>query len=506
MTNNTPVSVRPQTIQLRALFPSANFIGCEDVIVSEITEHSTQCHAGTTFAAIPGSKYHGMDFLAEAIHRGATSILSDRPIPAATIPQCVVPNVRTAYAQICDACCGKPSRSVKVAGVTGTNGKTTVAWLIRAMLRQAGYQTGLLGTVEYDDGNSSEPSSLTTPDSKSFCEWLSRMANAGTTHAAVELSSHALHQGRVAGTQLAAAVLTNITQDHFDYHRNFTHYQASKARIFELLSPDGIVILNRDDPGCWSLREQIDPSRTVVSYSIKDTAEISARLVSESLSGLQFRLTVHGESQLCDTSLIGRPNIENCLAAAAVCQSFGISLKDIATAINDFPGAPGRLERIRCGQRFEVFVDYAHTDDALRRSLQSLQSITPGRVICVFGAGGDRDRSKRPLLGNAAQLADVPIITSDNPRSEDPDRIAADILQGFPSQAPPPLIELDRRQAIRRAIATAQPGDSVLIAGKGHENEQIFHDERIAFDDRRESRQAILERLAMTTASLRVGA
>jgi UDP-N-acetylmuramoyl-L-alanyl-D-glutamate--2,6-diaminopimelate ligase len=493
-------------VRLRALFSEAAFFGASDIEVVDAAERSDACRPGSLFAAIPGTKYNGAEFLADAVRAGAAALLLEQPAPQFAVPQCVVPNVREAYARLCAALHGNPSRRMDVVGVTGTNGKTTVAWLIRAMLRQSGRPCGLLGTVEYDDGRHAEPASLTTPDARSFSQWLARMAASGTMHAAVELSSHALHQGRVAGTELAAAAVTNITHDHFDYHKTFAHYQSSKGRILELLRPGGVVALNRDDAGAWGLRERVPSSASAVAYSLKESADVWARIVSESLSGIQFRMSIHGETVFCETPLIGRHNVENCLAAAAVCASLGVSTGEVAAAIRDFRGAPGRLERVHCGQRFEVFVDYAHTDDALRRCLNSLRSVTPGRLICVFGAGGDRDRTKRPLLGRASQLADLPIVTSDNPRSEPPERIAADLLDGFDPSGPQPVVELDRARAIRRAMRLARPGDSVLIAGKGHENEQIFHDRRIPFDDRREARQALLELLAEHLTHRRIGA
>lgn len=506
MTTAPPAAARPDTVRLRALFPAAEFIHCDDIAVDGLTERSQDCQPGWVFAAIPGTKSDGAQFISDAVQRGAGGLLVPLPVPDVVVPQCVVTDVREAFARTCAAVQGFPSRKLQIAGVTGTNGKTTVTWMIRAILRHAGARCGLLGTVEYDDGFSIQPSSLTTPDSKSFAGWLASMDKQGTTHAAVELSSHSLHQGRVAGTELAAAVITNITQDHFDYHQNFQNYRASKARIVELLRPGAVLVLNRDDPGSWGVRDVVPENTRVVSFSLREAADVTARLISESSDRMRFRLSIGGESAFCDSSLIGRHNIENCLAAAAVCTSFGVSLADMAEALRSFRGAPGRLERISCGQRFEVFVDYAHTDDALRRCLQSLRSVTPGRVICVFGAGGDRDRLKRPLLGRAAQLADVPIVTSDNPRSEDPSRIADDILAGFVPEGSQPIIELDRVLAIRHAIRLARPGDSVLIAGKGHENEQIFRDCRIPFDDRHEARQALAEMLAQQSLIHRRGA
>ncbi len=515
MTSASPQAVRPtpvcprlttNTVRLRTLFPAATFLNAEEISVSDFTERSQECRAGSLFAAIPGTKTDGTEFIGDAVSRGAAALLVNRPIPEAAVPQCIVTDVRDAFARLCGAAYGNPSRTLNVAGVTGTNGKTTVAWMIRAILQHADRRCGLLGTVDYDDGVQTEPSQLTTPDSKSFAEWLARMAANGATHAAVELSSHALHQNRVAGTELAAAVITNITQDHFDYHQNFTHYQVSKARIAQLLRPKTPLVLNLDDLGCWSVREFLPANVEIVSFSQREPADVTAQIISESLSGTNFRLSLHGASAVCESPLIGRHNIENGLAAAAACSVLGVSLPDIISALHDFRGAPGRLERITCGQRFEVFVDYAHTDDALRRCLQSLRSVTPGSVICVFGAGGDRDRTKRPLLGKASQLADVPIVTSDNPRTEIPSRIAEDIVAGFSVSGPPPRVELDRAAAIRLAMRLARPGDSVLIAGKGHENEQIFRDHRIPFDDRRIARLALFELLSDSAQIQRRGA
>ena len=506
MSNGHIQTARIAPVDVRALFPSALFTQPGEVCFSAATERSSDCIPGCLFAAIAGTKNDGAAFVAEAVSRGAAAILTDHPLPGVDVPQCIVPDVRAAYARLCAALAGNPSQRVQIAGVTGTNGKTTVTWLVRAMLRQAGRACGILGTVEYDDGVTAGPSALTTPDSREFSGWLARMAEHGTPCAAVELSSHALHQSRVAGTELAAAAVTNITQDHFDYHQTYDQYQASKARIMDLVRPGGVLMLNRDYPGSLGLRDLLPEMLWPLSFSLREPAAISARIISESLTGLRFRLTVDGATEICDSPLIGRYNIENCLAAAGICHGLGVAPDVMAAAIRNFRGAPGRLERIQGGQRFEVFVDYAHTEDALQRCLQALRSITPGRVICVFGAGGDRDRTKRPKLGRAAQMADLPIITSDNPRSEAPEQIAAEIAAGFLSSGPQPQFELDRAQAIRRAIQQARPGDSVLIAGKGHENEQIFRDHCIPFDDRREARQALLECLSVALSDQRIGA
>jgi UDP-N-acetylmuramoyl-L-alanyl-D-glutamate--2,6-diaminopimelate ligase len=470
-------------VSLRRLLPQARFVNAVDVVARDASESSIGCGPGSVFAVIRGSQRDGAAFVPDAITRGAAGLLTDRPLPDVACPQCIVPDVRSAYAQLCQALAGDPSRQLKVLGVTGTNGKTTVTWMVRSILKRAGLQTGVLGTVEYHDGLHAEPSALTTPAARSLAQWLARMVDAGATHAAIELSSHALHQDRAAGIELQAAAITNITQDHFDYHGNFDAYRHSKSRIAELLADDGVLALNRDDPGSWSVRELISPATRVVSCGLGTTADFAGQILEESLTGTRFRLRCEGHAHELRWGLIGRHNVANALAAAAMCTHLGLDDEAIIAGLEHFRAVPGRLERVEAGQPFDVFVDYAHTDDALRRCLQGLRSVTAGRVICVFGAGGDRDRTKRPLLGRAAALADVPIVTSDNPRSEDPLQIIDDILAGLRALDREPAIEPDRAAAIQTAIELARPGDCILIAGKGHEREQIVGDRRLPFDD-----------------------
>jgi UDP-N-acetylmuramoyl-L-alanyl-D-glutamate--2,6-diaminopimelate ligase len=383
----------------------------------------------------------------------------------------------------------QPTRHLGVAGVTGTNGKTTTTWLIRSILQASGRQAGLLGTIEYHDGVECERASLTTPDSATLSGWLAAMVSQRTTHVAMELSSHALDQRRTAGTQLDAAVVTNITQDHFDYHLNFTAYRRSKLRIFDLLKPAGLAIVNIDDRGSRSCLEE-SPKRTM-TYGFDASADVRAESVESTLSGTTFRLCCGIEEVPVQTRLIGKHNVSNCLAAAAVGMHFGASLQEIATGIAALESVPGRMEPIECGQPFQVFVDYAHTDDALRNAIRSLRPLTLKRILCVFGAGGDRDRSKRPLLGKAATEADLPVVTSDNPRSEDPAAIIRDILAGMGVERRKPCVEVSRENAIRWALQHAGPGDAVLIAGKGHETEQICGAMRQHFDDREVARECL---------------
>ncbi len=491
------VSHRPHPMQapvsLQRLFPLASFVGCADVRVVEATEHSAQCRPNVLFAAIPGTHVDGSRFAGEAVERGASALLVQQPLGGVAVPQCVVPCTRKAYSQLCAALAGYPSRRLQITGVTGTNGKTTVAWLIRSILHAAGKQIGILGTIEYDDGRHAARSGLTTPDAKTLSKWLSAMVSRGTTHAAIELSSHALDQDRTAGTHLDVAVITNVTQDHFDYHQDHESYLSSKLRIVEHTKADGRVVLNADDPGSRSLYDRIDENLNITTYGLHTGADVTAELLGESFFGSRFVLHLPGEGdgiEVC-TPLIGRHNVSNCLAAAAAATHCDVEPEAIAAGMESLASVPGRLERVDCGQPFDVFVDYAHTDDALRRCVNFLRRLTQGRVICVFGAGGDRDRSKRPLLGNAAADADLAVVTSDNPRSEDPERIIDDILPGFADTPKKPHVEVDRAEAIRWALQHAESGDCVLVAGKGHEVEQIIGTERIPFDDREVIRQVL---------------
>lgn len=488
-----PAYQDPVRLSLKQVLPEAVVLGADDLRISGVCEHSSQCGPGKLFAVVSGRRHSGADFLVDALSRGVAGLLVARPLPEVGVPQCIVPDVRSAYARLCAALAGDPGKSVQIAGITGTNGKTTVTWMVRSILAAAGHRCGVLGTVEYFDGVRAESARLTTPDSLTLSEWFARMKALATPFAAIELSSHALHQGRATGTPLAVAAVTNVTQDHFDYHGDYDAYWNSKARIFELVAAGGVAALNLDDRGSSAMRERVPSVLRVVTFGLSPAAEVTAQLLEEALSGTRFRLSIGGVSQECAVTLVGRHNISNCLAAATAATALGVSIPEIVAGLERFRGAPGRLERIDAGQPFQVFVDYAHTDDALRRCLQALRSLTAGRVICVFGAGGDRDRSKRPLLGQAAMVADQAIITSDNPRSEDPLRIIEEIASGFDRARGGLVIEPDRGRAIRQALELAQPGDCVLIAGKGHEQEQIIGDQRLPFDDRAVARAVLWE-------------
>lgn len=478
------------SVSLKALLPHAQFVGDDDILVTHATERSDLVSPGVLFAAIPGTRRNGEEFARDAVLRGAEALLLSRDLPDLPVPQCVVPDVRHAFALLCDALAGHPSRTLKLVGVTGTNGKTTTTWLIRSIFRAAGFQTGLLGTIEYSDGSRRERAGLTTPDSQVLSNWLASMVASGTTHAAMELSSHALDQGRACGTQLDVAIVTNVTQDHFDYHQNFETYLAAKTRIAEHLKPDGVLVLNVDDRGSSAIAQRVDLGDRVVTFGIDHEADVTATILKETTAGTQFVLGCGEGAETVLTPMIGRHNVANALAAAAAAHHFGVPLKTIALGIELLLAVPGRLERVDAGQPFNVFVDFAHTEDALRRCVSNLRQLCSKRVLVVFGAGGDRDRSKRPKMAQAVLGADLIVVTSDNPRTEDPQRIIDDILAGFAPSFPPLHVDPDRKTAIAWTLAEARPGDCVLIAGKGHETEQIIGTQRFPFDDREVVRTA----------------
>ena len=491
----------PSPVSLRRLFPHASFVGCGNVIASDVTEDSREAGPKTIFAAIPGTKVDGRQYAADAVRRGSPAILSTHPLPGIAAPQCIVPDVRAAFSRLCDAVHGYPARQLRIAAVTGTNGKTTTAWLIRSILQTAERRCGLLGTIEYHDGQSDSAASLTTPAARTVSKWFRRMVATDCRYAAIELSSHALDQGRLRGTVLAAAVVTNVTQDHFDYHNTYDEYIAAKARIIDDVDSAGIVAINIDNPGSEKIGKlAVEAGRTVVTYSLESAADLHADVLQETLDGTRFRLTtVDGDIEIA-TPLPGRHNVLNCLGAAAVCRHMGLDAESIRKGIESIHLVPGRLQRLDFGQPFHAFIDYAHTDDALRSVVDSLNSLSDGRLICVFGAGGDRDQSKRPLLAAAAAQSDFAVVTSDNPRTEPPQSIIEDILSGFPAGFTQFHIESDRRRAIDFALAEAKPGDCVLIAGKGHEAEQIIGTERLPFDDREVTRELLEARFYPSTA------
>ena len=469
------------SVRLRRLLPCAELVGARDIVVNACSADSRQCQPGDLFVALVGTQNDGHDHIQDAIARGAAAVLVERLIPG-DFPQCIVPDTRIAHGQLCQALAGNPSKSLKVIGVTGTNGKTTTSCLIASILQTAGFQPGLLGTLGYCDGVKTEPASLTTPSAPVLADWLARMAANGCTHAVMEVSSHALAQHRVAGVTFDAACVTNVRRDHLDFHGSLVNYRAAKRRLFDALAPEGFAVVNADDPVCTNFLSTFNgPALTV---GMNNYAEITATVVERYASEQTFLLEAGSETIPVRTRMIGDHHVSNCLMAAAVGLTYGISLHDVVRGLEAIEHVPGRLQHVHCGQPFGAFVDYAHTPDALACTLRTLREVTVGKLICVFGAGGDRDRPKRPLMGRTVeQLADAAIVTADNPRSEDPAAITHEILSGC--ERPHEFeVVYDRKAAIHRALSMAEPGDSVVIAGKGHEDYQIIGQRRNPFDDR----------------------
>ncbi len=475
-------SVADRLLSLRGLLPEAEFIGADDIRPLHCTSDSRRVRPGDLYAALPGDRYDGHQFIAEAIGRGAASVLCERRPPDLSVPCGIVPHVHHAYGRVCQALAGNPSFKLKLIGITGTNGKTTTSCLIASVLLEAGYRVGVAGTLGYFDGQEVEPATHTTPPAETLAPLLARMVTNECTHAALEVSSHALAQSRIAGARLDVACVTNVSRDHLDYHASLKDYRLAKSKLLDYLAPEGFAVVNADDAiASGYLRHFSGPALTI---GIRKPAEIMAAPLEQFPSEQTFLLTAGSDTVPVRTRMIGTHHIYNCLTAAAVGLTYGLDLAMVVRGLEAVDYVPGRLQRIECGQPFSVFIDYAHTPDALAGSLQALRNVISGRLICVFGAGGDRDRQKRPLMGQEAEkLADCTVLTSDNPRHEDPEEIVAELLEGFQQPSAATVI-IDRTEAIHWALAQAQPGDCLLIAGKGHEDYQIVGDERIALDDK----------------------
>ena len=459
--------------------------------IAGVTHDSRRLKPGWVFVAIRGHKRDGADFAEDALMRGALAIVAERKLPLPrTAPQFVVDDARRALATLASIFYGRPSRKLQVLGVTGTNGKTTTTYMLRAIVEAAGKGCGLMGTICYDTGRRTVEASITTPESVHVQEFLSEMVAKGLDYAAMEVSSHALCMRRVDFVQFAAAVFTNLTNEHMDYHGSPSAYLEAKEKLFRHLGPCNHAILNSDDAASKKMAKASCAKQTW--YGIKRSADVEATLHDYTLDGLHMGLAAGRRSVNVALPLIGTHNAYNALAAAATAHALGFDLDVIRRGLESIRCVPGRLETVACERDYKVVVDYAHTDHALTTVLTSLRKVVAKRILVVFGAGGDRDRSKRPRMGRAvAQGADLAWVTSDNPRSEDPLDIINDIVSGGRSRRL--RIQPDRQTAITEAIHAAQSGDLVLIAGKGHERTQRFKDTVIPFDDREAVRRALAE-------------
>ncbi len=477
------------------------------VRICDITDDSRTVMPGSLFIARRGHNEDGRRFAGAAVEAGAVAVLTDDPelkvASHAPLAIVVAGDVAGVSARLAERFYGDPSTRLKLVGVTGTNGKTTTSSLIHRMLNDSGTRCGLIGTVVVDDGVSVAPASLTTPPAVEISRTLGVMVDAGCGACAMEASSHALDQGRVAGLSFAAAVFTNLTGDHLDYHKTLENYAAAKARLFEMLAPGTLAVVNADDS--WAERMVRDCRARVLRCSAKRERAAdgwcTGRATEKSMAGT--RAVFAGPWGEIDVrmGLVGDHNVMNALQALAVCHELGLSAGQLSERLAESPAPPGRLEPVtEPGHPFAVFVDYAHTDDAMEKALAAVRPLVgaSGRLWVVFGCGGDRDRTKRPRMGAvAARMADVVVITSDNPRREEPGAIIAEIRSGIESGLRGKVTELpEREEAIRHAVAGARAGDIVLIAGKGHEDYQILPDGRGGtvtrhFDDREVARAAL---------------
>ena len=439
------------------------------------------------FFAFPGARADGRQFAHDALQHGACAVASELPPSGqGDLPWIRVEHGRQALAVASRNFYQSPDERIGLTGITGTNGKTTTAYLIDAILRGSGAVTGMIGTIEYRLGEKLYPAVNTTPESLDVIRLAAELEESGGRYLTMEVSSHALALARVYGFHFHTTVFTNLTRDHLDFHHTMDEYAAAKRMLFapgDDAPPPEWIILNADDPASPGMLPAGD-SR-VIWYGDAPAANLRAENVRSGFTGLHFDIVYEGARQAVESPLIGRMNVANILAAAGAALSYGLDLATIAQGIRACPPVPGRFERVDCGQPFLVVVDYAHTDDALRNVIRVARELTFGRVITLFGCGGDRDRTKRPLMGMAAaELSDFTVLTSDNPRSEDPLDIMNDVMVGLGRFDTPYIAEPDRTQAIRRALQEARPGDVVLLAGKGHETYQIFRDRTVHFDDR----------------------
>jgi UDP-N-acetylmuramoyl-L-alanyl-D-glutamate--2,6-diaminopimelate ligase len=490
-----------RTLRLRALFESIDVSlppRTSELEIRQVACDSRRVQPRALFFALRGAKAEGTAFVRDAVSRGAIAIASEEAAPA-TLPASVawirVPEARKALAVTAANFFDHPAKALQLVAVTGTNGKTTTTSLVDAIIKASGAKTGLFGTIAYHTPLGNYPAPNTTPESVDLQGFLAEIRDAGGRYAVLEASSHALAMDRLWGCHFAAAVFTNLTREHMDYHKTFEEYFAAKRRLFEGTgagAPDTTVV-NADDEYAKRLTSLAKKS---VTYGLESSVDISTKKFHLSFDGLAFTAqTPNGKVQVT-SALVGRINVYNILAAIGAAQALDLSNEVIETGIRDLDSVSGRFQRIDLGQPFFVVVDYAHTDDALENLIRTARELNPkGRIITLFGCGGEKDRTKRPVMGEVTgRLSDLTILSSDNPRSEDPLKIISDIIVGLQKTGGKYLIEPDREKAIALALDEARTGDIVLLAGKGHENYQMLASGTIEFDDRETARRVLRER------------
>lgn len=475
---------------LTGALDGATVRGTADVGVSGICCDSRRARPGYLFVALEGTRRSGCEYAEDAVRRGAAAVVAEREL---RLPPAVcrirVPDARAALAVLSAEFYGHPSRSLTTIGITGTNGKTTTAYAVCDVLETAGWTPGMIGTVEYRIGTRTIPASRTTPDAPALQSMLAQMRDGGCRAAILEVSSHALDQERTRGIAFDACIFTNLSRDHLDYHGSLEAYFEAKIKLFEHLATEGkagaLAVINRDDDWGRRLLDRMSGRISCLGYGMQEGADVRAEEVFCGVEGCRFRMRTPWGNTAVRSRLPGRFNVYNLLAAGTVCAHLGVPIDQLVKGMDELSQVPGRLERIPNHRGFQVFVDYAHTDAALAGALRTLRELGGRRVLLVFGCGGDRDRGKRPAMGEvAARLADLTVLTSDNPRSEKPLEIIEDIRRGFGSGGNAVVVE-DRREAIREALRRATEGDVILVAGKGHERFQEFANTTVPFDDRR---------------------
>lgn len=473
-------------------------VGDDNIEITGMTADSRKVKEGYLFVCLPGFTVDGHDFAQKAAEQGAVAVLTERELPLPpSVVQAIVPDTRRAMALVADMFYGSPTRQMKLIGVTGTNGKTTTTHLIDRILRDQAKKTGLIGTIHMRIGDEVEEVKNTTPDVLELQHSFRRMLDIDTEYAIIEASSHALEMGRLRGCNVHTAVFTNLTQDHLDYHVTMDNYRFAKSLLFAQLGNQYDVkmmktaVLNADDEAS-ELFAKVTPAR-VVTYGIDKPSDVRAENIQITSRGTSFVVQSFAGSIEMNLQLIGKFNVYNALAATAVALVEGFSLAEIKRSLEAVQGVNGRFEAVVAGQDFAVLVDYSHTPDSLENALVTVKEFAKGRIFCVVGCGGDRDRTKRPIMAQiATKYADISVLTSDNPRSEEPAAIIADMAAGLASVEDSRYVQIvDRREAIQYAIRHAQPNDCILIAGKGHETYQIIKDQVLPFDDREVAKEAI---------------
>ncbi len=467
--------------QLIANLPIEVYKGTKDIPISGLCAHSKLVAPGNLFIAKKGMSDDGSKYLEEALASGASALLTDMPNPfLKNVTQLITPDVRALEGELAARFFGWPSRSLFMVGVTGTNGKTTTAYLIKHLFDHLHIPCGLIGTIEYIIGGHHFAAELTTPEVITNQKLLREMVKQKCEAAVMEVSSIGLDQGRVAQIDYDVAVFTNLSPEHLDYHETMEAYAEAKAKLFRTLEPQSTALFNVDSPWADTMRKGCLAQQ--LTYGFSDTADLQAHSLELLPDQTRFALTYQGQTLFFSWNLIGRFNIYNCLAAVGVALAKKIPFESLPKAIACFPPVPGRLERVDTPSGLHIYVDYAHTPDALEKALLSLREVKQGKIYTIFGCGGNRDKMKRTLMAEVAEKgSDFTIVTSDNPRSEDPLAICEDIARGFRGKHF--LIEVDRRMAIERAIELASVDDLILIAGKGHETYQIFAHQTLPFDD-----------------------